>query len=423
MRILKDLPELVSHEVISADTEVRIREYYKNKPSKASNRLMTAFGILGALLIGLGVVLIVAHNWDELSQSVKAMFAFIPVLIGQVAVVFTHFKKRDHRAWREGSSTFLVFAVGASISLISQIYNIPGNIASFMVTWSLLSLPLVYLLNSSMASLLYIIGITYYGVETNYWSGHGEYDYWYWLLLLALVPNYIRSILANKEKNFLLFHHWLMPISIAIMFGTFGEDLEEFTLSSYLALFGLYYLLGRYELTKNNGYTIIGFLGCLGISIALSFFDLAEEINTDEPIHITRFVTWEFLRSLPLLLMSGAGLLFLIRKKPIQELNPILALPFLFLMLYAIGYPPVLSTVIMNVVSLGIGVYYINWGATKNHLGLLNLGLLTIAALITCRFFDSDMTFTMRGLLFILTGAGFFAGNYLIIKKRKSHEN
>jgi hypothetical protein len=52
-------------------------------------------------------------------------------------------------------------------------------------------------------------------------------------------------------------------------------------------------------------------------------------------------------------------------------------------------------------------------------LSLLNYGLLILTALIICRFFDLDMSFVARGLLFVLVGAGFFAANIWMVKKRK----
>jgi hypothetical protein len=45
--------------------------------------------------------------------------------------------------------------------------------------------------------------------------------------------------------------------------------------------------------------------------------------------------------------------------------------------------------------------------------------LLIITALIACRFFDTDFSFVVRGLVFIGVGVGFFATNYYMIKKRK----
>jgi len=39
--------------------------------------------------------------------------------------------------------------------------------------------------------------------------------------------------------------------------------------------------------------------------------------------------------------------------------------------------------------------------------------------LIICRFFDTNLSFVLRGLLFVLVGLGFFAMNYWMIRKRK----
>jgi len=54
------------------------------------------------------------------------------------------------------------------------------------------------------------------------------------------------------------------------------------------------------------------------------------------------------------------------------------------------------------------------------HFGILNYGLVIITALIFCRFFDTNMSFVIRGLLFVLVGVGFFAANYVMFKKQKS---
>jgi hypothetical protein len=39
--------------------------------------------------------------------------------------------------------------------------------------------------------------------------------------------------------------------------------------------------------------------------------------------------------------------------------------------------------------------------------------------LVVCKFFDEDLSFITRGILFISVGIGFFVANYLVIKKRK----
>ena len=190
MSILNDLQELESAGVISKDTSTRIESYYKNKKDPSTNKLFVVFGILGAILVGLGTILIIAHNWDELSRGLKTGAAFLPLLVGQALCSFTLLKKHQNIAWKEGSAVFLFFAVGTSIALISQIYNIPGNLSSYLLTWMLLILPLVYVMKSSTVSLLYIIGTTYFAGETGYWDYPKDSPYIYWLLIAAIVPHY-----------------------------------------------------------------------------------------------------------------------------------------------------------------------------------------------------------------------------------------
>ena len=123
MSLQKDLPELVEAGLIDQSTADRIQDYYLQKKGNPSNRLFVVFGVLGAILVGLGIILIVAHNWDQLPRMAKTVFAFLPLVIGQLLCAYALFKKSDSLAWRESSASFLFFALGASIALVSQVYN------------------------------------------------------------------------------------------------------------------------------------------------------------------------------------------------------------------------------------------------------------------------------------------------------------
>lgn len=72
---------------------------------------------------------------------------------------------------------------------------------------------------------------------------------------------------------------------------------------------------------------------------------------------------------------------------------------------------------------MALGITAIKKGAETIDFSLLNFGLLIIAGLIVARFFDTNMSFAIRGLLFIAVGAGFFAANYFVAKKKKQYFN
>ena len=84
---------------------------------------------------------------------------------------------------------------------------------------------------------------------------------------------------------------------------------------------------------------------------------------------------------------------------------------------------PIIGMILSNLFVLAIGVFYIYRGNELNRLGILNLGMLTLSILIICRFFDLELSFVTRGILFVLVGIGFFVTNYQLIKRRERLAN
>ena len=143
MNLKKDLPDLIAAGIIDETTAQNIQAYYQKKENESPNKLVIAFGIIGAVLVGLGIILIVAHNWDYFPRTVKIGIAFLPVLLGLFFSGIAVFKKKGNISWKEGSAVFLVLSIGACISLISQTYQISGTLSSFLFTW-LFTVPRAY---------------------------------------------------------------------------------------------------------------------------------------------------------------------------------------------------------------------------------------------------------------------------------------
>lgn len=426
MSILKDLPELLEAGVISHDTAERIEHYYRGKSRSSSNRLLMLYGLLGSILIGLGLILIIAHNWDEMSRMTKNGIALAPLILGQIMCIYTLIKKEFSQTWRECVSTFLFFSIGACLSLISQIYHLPGDAHTFVFLWMILSFPIIYLMSSSMVSLLYVIGITYYGCE-GYAYHHTSQPYTYWLLLIPMLPHYYQLCKKRALSNFTTFHHWVIPISISIVLGTFAARQEEWMYVAYFVLFGVFYLIGENQLFKGrkikaNGYRVIGALGTMVLlfisssdwfwsSLMKKTFILKDVLSSPE------FIT--------LIVLTGIAKLLLfkhLKKTKIKEVQPTAFLFLPFIATFILGIFTPFAQILINLYIFIIGIQTIRLGARRNHLGLLNYGLMIIVALVVLRFVDSHIDFVIRGILFVLTGIGFFATNLWMLKKRKTNE-
>ena len=75
----EELPALVREGVLPEETAEKLRQHYGPMIKADGRRLMVVlFGILGAVLIGGGIILLLAHNWEELTRPLRAAISFAP---------------------------------------------------------------------------------------------------------------------------------------------------------------------------------------------------------------------------------------------------------------------------------------------------------------------------------------------------------
>lgn len=420
-KIQNDINELVEEQVISQEVASRIQSYYKSKEVDSPNRLFTVFAVLGSALVGLGIILILAHNWDNFSKSVKTILAFLPLIIGQLFVGYSIFKSQS-KTWKEASGVFLFFAIGSSIALVSQIYNIPGDLSSFLLTWTLLSLPLIYLLKSNALGILHIVFATYYACEAGYSYNSINTPWLYILLILAFLPYYIQLLKQRRTSNITSIFNWIIPLSIAITLGAFIENNGEFGYLMYISLFSLLYNIGKLpyfdsQKLRRNGYLILGSLGTVFMLLLASFEWLWKDILNEELV----FNSQEFYFFVIIFLLNIVVLIYSYLNKWLIVKNLFQYVFILFSIIFFIGLNnEIIPTVLINILTLILGIITIRIGADKFHFGILNYGLLIITILIVCRFFDTNISFVLRGMLFVGVGMGFFLTNYIMLKKQKS---
>ncbi len=122
-------------------------------------RLLTIIGALGAVLIGVGVILFVGSNWQGIPGGLK-----LAMLIALVTAAYgAGWALRYKAAYpRLGSSLMLLgaFAYGAAIFLVGQAYHMPLDDPNLMLLW-LLPLPPIAYLTRSGAMLLLAVAVGY----------------------------------------------------------------------------------------------------------------------------------------------------------------------------------------------------------------------------------------------------------------------
>ena len=197
------------------------------------HRAIRIFSAVGATLIGLGVILFVASNWQELTPTVKVILLLVGMLGTAVPGFWLAYEKTTYE--RTGLALLFVNTLifGASIFLVAQIYNLPLNFWWGMFLWFLGTSIFAYVLQSKLHAWLSVPLFIFFvgGLHAEYVQGFSEMSFLFdnrsnILTLLPLVGIALVSLgILHRNRKDLQFaegtyFHWglfvlLLPIVVS----------------------------------------------------------------------------------------------------------------------------------------------------------------------------------------------------------------
>lgn len=423
-----ELPGLVAHGVLPEEAAERLRAHYGPPPPNSTISLAKILmAILGALLVGSGIILTLASNWEELGRPARAVLSFLPLLLGQTLAGWTLWRRTDSVAWREGASGFLALTIGASIALVGQTYHLSGNLAGFLLTWLLLGFPLIYLYRSATVTMLYLVGATGWVIETQNQGGHAL---WYWALLAGALPFLRMEHRRDAEAPRNAFLGWVLCLVLCVGLGVSLEKiLPGLWIVVYTAMFAAFALLGRDALTGRSGqpFRVVGGVGTVVLALMLTLDFAWRDIGYNFYRGGTdRFLEWYGVVDYALVLLSLSAVTVLgVRCGTrgawgglIWAVSPVLASTFF--VLASLEQESILRQgpiAAYNIYLLVLGVSVLRGGIVSGMIGRANAGLGILALLFTFRFFDSDLGILARGVAFIIIGMGFLGANLWLSRR------
>ena len=393
--------------VIDQAARDNILALYQRKHSL--NPVYVLFAVLGSLLLGLGVILIFAVNWENMQRGVKVFFAFVPMLAAMGVFGYTVLKRRDSAAFREGAALGLCLSIFAAVALIDQIYQIPTELEAYIRLCTMLLFPAAYLLRSNAAAALFTVCVI--------WGGAGEYaPAWFAPAGAAAIAPFLALQIMKTGKKFMVWFHSVLSGALLTLLvfklpGDSGEMVLKFLLCAAVLL-TLDAFIKRYR--DLTGFTVLTPLACLTFLIMLM-------ISTFSGMDAGLGEIW-FLRSAEsafyfLLFMFALALYAVVRfyKQPFEALTAdavalcaLLGLPFFWLW--------------SNFLLVALGVWFMVDGVRKFSIRVVNLGMLILICVIILRFFDSSLGLAERGVAFIITGAGFIGTNILLKRRWRARD-
>ncbi|CUH95023.1 putative membrane protein [Propionispora sp. 2/2-37] len=418
--LYKELPKWVASGIVTEQSAERIKDYYGPVAGLPRRSLaVTLINVFGIVLVGLGIILLIAHNWENLSRGYRMMIAISMLLIAQLIVGFVIWRKKEQASWREGAATLLTLMLGASIALVGQTYHIADDTGRFLLTWMLLSLSLVYLLHVTVPAVFYLIGITTWVLNEPIARQY------VWGLLALIVPHYRMLFQHNRYANRVAWLGWVLTVCLYVSFGiVVGDRLEHLNRLVYMALFAGTFFLGILcfpgtESVWRNPFKTVGLAGGAALSFWLTFIDgwgimqLPASFSQEE-IVLTA-VLYIALVSLGTAVWRKTGCRHLW-----FGMAPAVAAVGYVLQYHGFTYS---SAILFNLYILCIGGHSIGMGIRQFDLARVNAGMAAVILLTAARFMDADFSFVARGVVFVLLGVAFLATNLVLLRKKERGES
>jgi uncharacterized membrane protein len=226
------------------------------------NRAVYSIITLGAIVICLGIISMIASNWEKLGDIFKLIADFS--ILSILSLTIFKFKDSNHKWIYETLLVSYFLLILASIGLISQIFHTGGKFYQATTFWCLITFPLVLFSTGKATIHIWFIGFFY---------------------SLTMAINY--NFLVFKEETFIIVWCFsiLPTLLLAISFPlqkSIYENLKAFgSASLFWSIFGFLFgsiffsFLGVFDFLMVEGlenyYFFLIFLSCVLMAIGEYF--------------------------------------------------------------------------------------------------------------------------------------------------------
>ncbi|MDA2935178.1 DUF2157 domain-containing protein [Acidobacteria bacterium AH-259-D05] len=342
----------------------------------SSHRRIVALSTIGAVLLGLGVLLFVASNWSAIPNLIKTLLLLGSTFAAYYAGYLFVYQKQNFP--RVGASLLFLGALlfGASVFLIAQIYHVNANAHTLVLIWLVGVLPAVYGFSSvaiaGLSSLLFFV-----------WMG---------------------LFLAERIS--------MLPFPFVLAFFVIAGVL-------LFGIGGLHYLKEDYKNIART-YRIAGIQVTMFFLFLLTFEGLSAVTEPGLELSAIQTMTFVLVFAFAAIVLAS-NWFFNPSKSNTIFLENIFPAGLLVLSLLFFFFPTTqpIYAIIFNLLFAGIALTLLSVGYQREDIKLVNIGMGCMSLLITVRYFDFFWDLFPRSIFFIVGGLILILGGISLEKKRR----
>lgn len=426
--LAEQIPAWEREGIITAEGARRLRERYATEPRGGLAQMIV--GAVGALLIGTGLIAVLASNWDDLPRWVRLALALGPLAASQAVSWWVLGRGEAAKTWqREAAALVQAFTAGAAMAIVSQIYNLPGEWSDLVFWWCVVTVPLAWVFRSQAVAIAYLIGIAAWTVAQAADHGSGfsvqvaaDVRVWFPLLLAGLLPLWPGPELRHRPAlggRFVLAASALIGLIAVAAYASVcpGGANDAFP---WLAMLSTAAVLlfpldrdGIAEPLPRKPQVVLGGLGLVVTALVGTYEDPAGELVKSVGVALRLGWCW-----LLLAVVAGfAVLAFRQGRSAVLAVAGLAAVPLVAAPLLpddtsgwpvAIGYSFVILATAIALIALDF----------LGRQGAARIGGALITLLVILRMADADVSLLVKGLAFIVIGAGFIGFNVFLTRRR-----
>ncbi|HLP53716.1 MAG TPA: DUF2157 domain-containing protein [Fluviicola sp.] len=433
--LLNFLDSLEQKGVLNSEINGQIQHFITGKNASIGKLFLTLAAIIGALFLSAGVFAIISHNWNDFPRHLRGALSFVPSLVALFFYYKAVFKHPKSTSWIEASSLFLMLMIGASISLVSQTYQLDGDFDKFITVWLILTVPMFYIARASGIAVFYLLLSTKFlfpDIQYDWFMPSGmtlnEKYYLFWLFLFAFLPHFFLSLNRNSTRQSFraIYLGWLIAIFLV---ATMPFAVKAGYTWWALALIMAFYLVGKKYYRHNISSLGRPFqtMALLHIFHYLLYF--SNEQFSDFMFRLDKlrqFKEWTneqvtfFI--IGILLTAALTVIAILWRRKEAVLNrAVIFIPVLYVFMFGIfcvnDYYDVdltwWSFLIFNIYALVFGVNAMVMGNRSGSVLYMIYGLFLVCFLLWARYFDMDVSFWLKGIFFMIVGLSFFLIHFL----------
>jgi uncharacterized membrane protein len=355
------------------------------KKEQSSNKLIIALSTIGAILLGIGVILFIASNWQQMPNIVKVL-----ILLGSTAGSYYGgyvLKYQRKTLVKVGASLIFLGALlfGATIFLIAQMYHINANSHTLILIWLIGIIPLVYALKTEpiarLASLLFFI----------------------WIGLFVF-----RNMSFERASRDFFGLPVLYLVSGVLFFG----------------IGGLHYLSDDLKAIARV-YRIAGIKISMWALFLLTFRFFSGhygEFNIREGLEFSsQFTAGFIIFSILTIILMAINLFFNPTKSETSILEGSIGLGLSALALIFFFYPATTNiyVVLFNLILMGLILTILFIGYNREDMKLVNIGIAYLWILVVVRYCDFFWKLLPRSIFFMVGGLILVLGSIALERKRR----